>query len=649
MAKEEQSNSLAKIAPVGAPLLGAVLAVAFIAAVLMTSSVSENRDQLQQTISTVSSRMTDTEVEAPDWGEIPLAEAVPASLQDAPKNGWKPGDAKPVLTLPLLWQVELTPPDADYFEENDLNRDGFWTKEEFSRTGPYTNPDRAKFENWDRNKDGQISREEYDNPPASESENFAKADVNGDGVLTSPNEITEQEAYDWDRQDPVTGEYDGKINLDEYTKRWDPREERDLGAVSNVRVSVDPTSMEIVVSWDEPQVDSIPEDIAYYIERFAPETYEERKSAYRIKVTKYMEALTAWNKRFDAWWNEPAPEGAKSRKELFSRRPDAEVQYVADTSDTKPIEPKEPGAWEPVTDSADALASGTEYRDTSFIPGATYTYAVRMVTQKPVRDQPKVRDLAGLGSSWNGYPDRVQQQGQPVLVRNRIEMRWKSQAGQTGTVTLAKWHRIGEDWYKVRVTQTLEANDSVGGEYSKNTLEDMDGELIDVNGTATSLEILPDDDKVDLSTGFSYITNASRGFLLNSRELGDFELPSATKQEPAEKDDAAGKDNPIEVRALTVKNGGKEGMFEVTRWHKVGDEWLRVVWRGMVKKDGDVGGEVNLASKGKNVTVWDDSGEEVTKKLEGTVDLAAGTYDDLDGRTVVVGGERFDLFGTLYK
>ena len=160
---------------------------------------------------------------------------------------------------------------------------------------------------------------------------------------------------------------------------------------------------------------------------------------------------------------------------------------------------------------------------------------------------------------------------------------------------------------------------------------------------------LPDDARVNLATGFSYVTNTSKGFLFASRTVGDFELPRATAQNASESDDSMGKDNPIEVRALTVKNGGKEGMVEVTRWHRVEDKWLRVVWQGSVREGGNVGGSVDLNAPGSSVKVWDASGRELTEKFPGqTVDLA-GEFDKLDGRTVVVGGERFDLFGALYK
>ncbi|MBZ0135891.1 MAG: hypothetical protein K8I27_05920 [Planctomycetes bacterium] len=652
MSKEEKSNALMQFAPVGAPLVGVVLAIVFILAIVMTSNVSENKDTLQKTITQVSTRMASTEVNPPDWGEIPLADAVPATLDVAPENSWQPKPVKELLALPVLWQVEMDGAPEDAFQAADLNKDNFWDKTEFERTTHYP---KTSFTQWDRDNDGRITREEFNNPPVGVEDQFAKLDLDASGDLSAPDEITDKQAYDWDRQDPDTGEYDGRISLDEFTNRFGPRDERDLGAVSNVQAAVDTSTMQIVVTWDAPQVGKLPEDTAYYIERFAPETFEERMSVYRRDtVPKYMEELQAWKGRFDAWWNDSTPQAnGKTRKQTYSRRDDAEKKYTEETGDAKPLEPEEPGPWEPVTDES-TLATNTEYRDTTFRAGVTYTYAVRMVTQKPVRDQPKTRELAGLGGKWNGYPDRKIQEGRPVLVRNRVSMRWKSQAGDSATVTLTRWHRVGDDWYKIRITRTLAQNDMVGEMYTKSQLSDHGGVMIDVSGAESDLTALPDDARVDFSTGFSYVANTPKGFLFTSREVGDFELPKATSQEPAEQDDALGKDNPMEIRALTVKNGGAEGVFEVTRWHKVGDEWLRVVWQKSIKKGGAVGAKVALSSPGSDVTVWDASGKEVAsstlkKYADQTVDLSGGSYEELDARTVVVGGGRLDLFGTLYK
>lgn len=654
MAKEEQSNALANIAPVGAPVLGAVLAIAFIGAVLATNKVPDNKEALQKTVSTVSTRMGSSEVNPPEQGEIPLADSVKDTMTATSTNSWKPAKATKLLKLPVMWQVELEVRGKDEFEEFDIDGDGYWSKDEFARRPPEPSDLRAKFENWDRYgasqgtpRDGLISREEFEDPPQDTMEQWTKLNTRADDYLDAQDgEISEEQEYAWD-----THPYDGKIDYTEFEKRFEERAERNLGPVSGVRVSVDTTTMEIVVNWSEPSIDFLPEDIMYSIERFAPETYDARDSAYKRAMADWMKVWGDYNNGLQKWLDETDAEGKKNRDKY--PRGQWKEKHEEETGNTEPPEPAKPELWERVMEddgTTPLLVSGTEFRDRTFDTEVTYTYAVTMATQKNPKRGQKAVQLAGLGKSWYVYPDRQVQEGHPAYVRNRVEMRWKSQAGQGGTVYLYRWHRIGKDWFKVRVTQSLEQNDSVGGVFSKSQLEDLDGVLIDVSGTESSVEPLPDDDKVDLSTGFSFVTNLPRGFLINSRELGDFELPRATAQEATEKDDAAGKDNPIEVRALTVKNGGKEGVFEVTRWHKVDDQWLRVVWQDSVKKDGDVGGTVDLGSPGKNVTVYDASGKQVTDKFKDqTVDLNAGSYDKLDGRTVEVGGEGFDLFGALYK
>lgn len=647
MAKEEQSNALASFAPVGAPILGVVLAIVFIVAIVMTSSISENRDALQKTVTTVSTRMGSTDVEAPEWGEIPDANTVTVALNPAPENTWKPSAATPLLKLPVKWIVELEAPPQDIFQQYDRNGDGFWDKNEFASTPYATGADKdlANFDNWDRNpEDGRISESEHNDPPRSDVTVFEEElDTNPkDGYLTAPDEITQAEVDKWDRHP-----YDGKISLEEYRRRFEPREERDLGAVSNVRVAVDPATMEIVVTWDEPQVQDMPADIVYYVERFAPQTKAERESEYRRRMAKYLEEWRPWNDRFQAWWRGSTEDG-KTRRSLFPREDEAKKKYVEETGDNPPQEPAKPEDWEVVTETAGELVSGTEFRDRSFDLEVTYTYAVRMLTKAPPKKGQASNEK--LIPDYYAYPERTVQEGHPVLVRNRIEMRWKSQAGANATVLLSKWHRIGEDqWYKLRISQTLEPDQTLGGNYSKATLADMDGVLIDTSGVEVGLDLL-EEGNVDFSTGFTYVTNQGGKFLFTSRDLGDFELPRATAQDAAEKDDALGKDNPMEVRALTVANGGAEGVFQVTRWHQVEGQWLRVVWQASVRRNGVVGGTVDLGAPGGSVKVYDASGNEVSKRFSGqSVEMTAGTYESLDGRSIVLDGERFDLFGTLYK
>jgi hypothetical protein len=113
-------------------------------------------------------------------------------------------------------------------------------------------------------------------------------------------------------------------------------------------------------------------------------------------------------------------------------------------------------------------------------------------------------------------------------------------------------------------------------------------------------------------------------------------------------------DNPAEVRMLAVGRGGSPATFEISRWHKVGDDWFRAVLlhRG-VAKDSRIGREVDLASPSADVIVYDSSGQRLLDgaraRLAGQkVNLTAGNFDGVNGRLAKVGGVEFDFFATLY-
>ncbi|MCB9894669.1 MAG: hypothetical protein H6839_09480 [Planctomycetes bacterium] len=656
MAQENSSNALAQYGPVGAPIAGVVFLILFVAAIVMTSGISDGKDSLQNSVKAVRAKLEDTKVSPPKGGTIPLPDSVTATMQVGEADAWKPaaGSRLP-LGMPIFWQVTMDAKPQDEFAQFDTNGDGSWDQIEFQQTSYFTGPaPRNEFKNWDRNQDGLISKEEYKDPPKDPTEAFAELDKSGDGFLTSKDgEITAEEERTWDR-----GDFDGKIDFQEYIDRYKPHDEVDVGAVENVAAKIDPATMEIVVTWDDPAVDTVPPDIQYFIERRAPETVEKRRSEYRKRVQKYTEALRAWEDRFDKWWNTTDAEGKKPNKQMWPKKSDAEKEYLRSTSDMKPVMPKEASDWEEVA----GPISGNEYRDTSFETGVTYTYAVKMATQKGLKRGVKgAKDDRYPG--WSFSPDRTVTAGHPVIVNNRIAMGFAGSSADSANISLAKWHSVVDEsvdppkvtWYRVQIVEKVDAdNAAVGGVYTMTQLKDRGLKMLDIAGTEVNpQEILPGDTKIDFDTTYRFVAKVGANPLLSSRDLGDFELPKATTKEmqpsaPPSTDDA------MEVRCLSVKSGGKEGNFEVTRWYKAGEDWLRVVWTGAVKTGADVGGEVKLGSPGSGVKIYDATGKEAPSSVlkahkDETVDLAAGSYDGLDERSVSVGGESFDLFGTLYK
>ncbi|MCA8915273.1 MAG: hypothetical protein KDB90_07665 [Planctomycetes bacterium] len=652
MAQENGASALAQYGPVGAPIAGVVFLILFVAAIVMTSGISEGKDALQDSVRSVRTKLDSTTPGGEGGASIPLPDSVTASMQTGEKDTWKPaqGSQKP-LGMPIYWQVNMDPKPQDEFDQYDDNpKDGFWDLPEFQRTPYFTGPaPRNEFKNWDVTGpngvapgDGLISRDEYNHPPKDPREAFDEADKNKDGWLTSKDgEISKDEEYNWDRYP-----FDSKVDFQEYVDRYKAHDEVDLGAVENVAAKIDPATMEIVVTWEDPAVDSLPPDIQFIIERRAPETVEKRRSEYRQKVQKYTEALRNWEDGFDKWWDkETNPDKKKAQKEYEADHP-------------KPVAPKEPSDWEEVV----GPISGNEYRDTSFETGVTYTYAVKMATQKnPKRGAKAVTDDRLEG--WYLYPDRTATAGHPVIVRNRIVMGFAGAATDSANISLTKWHSVVDDsvspakvtWYRVQIVEKVDAdNSAVGGLYNMGQLKDRGLKMMDIGGTELNpTEILPSDTRIDFNTKYKFVTKLGANPLLASSEYADFELPKATSKEmqpssPPSTDDA------MEVRCLSVKSGGKEGNFEVTRWYKAGEDWLRVVWTGSVKSGSDVGGEIKLGSAGSDVKILDATGKAAPASVlkahkDETVDLSAGKYEGLDDRSVSVGGESFDLFGTLYK
>ncbi|MCB9934891.1 MAG: EF-hand domain-containing protein [Planctomycetes bacterium] len=648
MAQAKSTGALAQYGPVLAPLAGVALALIFIVAAVMTSGIDEGSDKLSGTLQSVRKQLDSTKAEPPK-DPIPLADNVSAALEPRQGEDWKaPEGSKKLLALPIEFSIVMDGPKPDEFNQFDENKDGFWDPREWGESPHSIDPgEKGKFENWDRDKDGLISRKEYDDPPTNAAEQFDALDTNDDKRLRAKDgEITQQEEHDWDRSP-----FDGEIDFSEYERRYEPHEEVEFGPVSGVEAKIDPATMEILVTWQDPGVAKVPKDLTFLIERRAPQTVAKRRSAHSKKVAEYLEKDRQWEARFNKWWNDStADDTGKTRKQKWPRQAQAQEQYEKETGDSRPVQPEEPSEWEVVN-----WVTGNEYRDSSFDLDVTYTYAVTMATKSDADRGQRYSKKEG----WNIFPDRTAADGHPVIVRNRVEMKWSGAAPPNGTISLVTWHKVTENdvnsWYRVQVTEAFGPdNPNIGGKFKLTDLKSRGVKMFDIAGAEVNAAVLlPADTEIDFSTDFKFVTTTSKGFLLGSSKVGDFELPKASQQ-AATPDAPASTDNALEVRCLAIKSGAKEGTFELTRWTKVGEQWLRVLWTGSVGSGKEVGGQINLDSPGSGVTVWDAAGNEVKagdlkKFKDHTVDMKAGTFEGLKDRTVTVGGSDFDLFGTLYK
>jgi len=668
MATETKPNPLAQWGPIGAPALGGILLVVFIAVVYFGGDISGEQAKLDKTVRDVNTRRSSDKALLPAT-TLPSVTSVVKMVSPAEREPYKAieGETK-LANLPVFVKVTVQDRVQNEFEEYDTDepKDGRWSEREFKVT-PYAGGSGQvrDFKNWDRDKSGYIERKEYDDPPVEEEERFRQLDKSDDKVLTAPDEISSADMLAWDE------DFDDKITLQEFKDRYKAKEWVDLGPVKSVGVSADLEKMEIVVTWETPEVTTVPPDITYRIERYSPETVEQRRKDYGKAVGRYTDALQKWEAAFDKWWLLPteddkdAPERTNKAAEPNRR---AAMDIFAKVT-PRPVKPEEPSDWEVLG----VEATGNEYRDLSFETDATYTYAVRAVTGKKLKRGQKP-DLV-----WKNNGDKlcsvaVVQPTHPVRVPNRIVMSWNGTAGGTAVnVTLSKWLRYGTSnadfaWYKVSIVESVDSNTSpnLGGEYTATQIsKDRQGKAFKAGDTtpADIGTLLPSGTKMDFRTGFRFVTNTGVGAIFNHQELGDYELPKASKA-PMPAQPAPSTTATLEVRALATTAWLKTPMdvtFETTRWHQVEGKWYRVVLiRKRVKIGDEAGGTVDLNNPGEGVTVYDPTGAVMTsaqvKAIKvGTVDMMVGKFEGGIGSsaeeraTVKVGGEKFDLFGTLYK
>lgn len=672
MANATKGGVLAKSGGILGPVLGAVIGVLLIVGAIMTDEIATRKSEV-----TNAQRVVDDRLRRGDVEQQPEALPTPAHVAAALRPRPEPRQELPMLVtsmneLPIAWTVNIAAPEVDVFAR--YSSDGqTWTREEFTTArrevgGRIT----GSFEDWDRNRDDAISRQEFDQGPRGNAdEEFRKRDLDGNGRLEAPAEITEQELrdMDWSQQ--------GWVEIDDYRRfvAEGPAKIYNFGDPADFRVVVDPARMEVRLSWSPPSAENLPPDLKYTIERYAPLTVEARRRQFAQDISEHQRRLSEWDGRRDRWLDstavlndrgEPDPNGTPDadgrtfRAVVQAVRRDA--AYVAWSNakgepDPQPVAPRQPTDWEVVNN---VPVQETEYVDNTFELGVSYVYAVRAVTESILLKGTPSNDLGGgLQGS-----DRVESTSAPVLIRNRISMGLRGVAGDSGTIQLTQWLAVRgaeneTSWYQISVITPVDtgANRAVGGNYSMRDLADRSVKMSDVDGReANAADLLAQNARVDFTTGFSFLGVPSAGFLLEHPEYGNFELTRATRDAAAEIPSSDGMENPTEVRLLAVASGARSGTFEVMRWTRVGESWYRVVLTARdVSAGGAVGRQVSLASPGSGVVVYDSAGRQVAANVlggadfrEATVDLGAGTFDGVEGRVAIVGGKRFDLFATLF-
>lgn len=650
MALETKSNPISQFGPIGAPILGGVLLVAFTAIAYFSGDIGGETANLNNKIRAINTERDRTTAKKP-IDSMPSVSAVLDRLTPDDRPGYVPHPGQTTTTnLPVQVVVRIEAPVENEFDEVDADKNGYWDDREFRGSRYYEPKPRTKmgaFENWDRNGDKKITLDEYKDPPIEDSERFNQLDKNDDKKLTAPDEITRDELLGWD------SDFDDAVSLQEFIDRYLPKEFVDLGAPTDVEVAADPEKMEIVVSWKTPALAKVADDVTWLVERYSPETLDARNKAHGKVLEKFAAALEAWEKDFDKWWNGPAAaDAAKKEKDLEPNIGKAKKKFEA--IKPKPVEPPKPSVWDVA-----GVATGNEFRDVGFDTDVTYTYAVRMLTGKKL----KRGQVADITYGDKLASPRATQAGHPVRVRNLVAMSWSGAAGANeANVVLSKWFRYGEGaesvWYRIHCREKIDntTNPNLGGEYTATQLlKDHEGKAFKVGDTTTPADLatVVGAAKIDFRTSYRFVTNTGAGTLLTSTERGDFELPKDTRApQPAQA--APSTSSLMEVRVLAVTSKAAEATIEVTRWFQSQNEWFRIVTTRKVKKGEEAGMVVNFAATTDGVEVFDSAGAKIgAAKIKtlvgGSADMTVGKYDGLDGRSVKIGSDTVDLFGALFK
>lgn len=661
-AEDREPGALAKFGPIGAPALGAILMIAFIAIAFMAGDVDTAQTTLVSKATALNSRV-ESKKNAMDKPALPDVKETGVALGPEDRERWagapESAEAK-TIDLPLRWVLEVESPELDEFQKYDEDKSKYWDEDEFRRASKD-----GEFAEWDKDGDGKISREEFEDPPVGREDRFKELDVNGDGVLTE-GEISAEDVETYDRSNPR----DGKVTLEEWLDTT-PKAEFDLAAPTVVDVRFDAKKMEIVVTWTEGDMADKAPDLGYIIERYSPETLKERQDAYGALQLKHTQKLRDWKSKFEEWWKTDAKDeegnpvtdsdgNPQTWKELYPRRRDAEDIFIKTTP--RPVSPPKPSDWEVV--NLDAPINGTEYRDTKFKLDVSYRYAVRAATRETLK--PGVspdKEVEGLQLSA-----RVEQTAPPIRIRDQVEMAFGGRAGSDAAyIDLKRWHRLktmpdGAEtaWVrvKVRLLLDLETNSNgvdIGDVYGASALKDLKAEFI-VGGQKTDAgwDLLDSGEKVDFTTDWRLDAIGGDFFVLINREDRSltFDLPADTRKPMAETE-APTSDNPLQVSVYASSRSG--AVLHVSRWVQVENEWYRVLHIADVKKGKNVGATVKLSEIAGNddFKVFTSGNKELSSsdvKDLGDVEVVmeVGEFKGVKGRTLLVGDHVVDLFGVLY-
>ncbi|MCC6574292.1 MAG: hypothetical protein IT462_10920 [Planctomycetes bacterium] len=597
MSEQKKAGSAQKLVPIGAPVFGAVVMVAFIALAFTMgkidgAAITTKADQVTQTL-------TDTKVviPSPESQKFNVKVAEPAKRaefpalianQDAPLN------------FPLRFRITLDQPNA---------------------------PEKSAFELLDTNNDKTLSLQEFLKGAGNTQADFELKDKDKNKKLT-------QQEYDWKPDGPPP-----------------PKTEFDLAPPANVKAVLDYVNPKVTITWDPPTLTDKPDDLGYLVYRAGPKHFLKRNTDYREgPLKKFLEDEKVYEAAYREWAKIPANAG-KSRKQY--------EEETKNPPPVKPPNPAEWELLTsgPLTDVT-YEDTGFEL-DSAFVYAVRATTAQKVKTGAKLDPKEKLAGYSvSEGAAQGGHPVYFANRTSVSFVDVTDVLltvyltRWHRVGGNWRQVR-AKFSAEPQSYLgrKIKVSELKEKDaDDKYTKYDPQVLAE------DGNPNEALLGSLDAGEEINFESGWRFEARNAPNDPQISNKAGDvFLLPKATRDAPAAPVAPGAMANPVEIRVVGVKPDNTL-RFEFTRWHQAGKVWYRVVIQQEVKRDGAIGVKGKIADLAKDAKwgVVYDMNDNKAGSLAGIapqdVSLETGVkFVKLTGRVVDLGDNRtLDVYGVQF-
>lgn len=591
MSDKQQVSSAQKLIPVAAPAAGAVLMVVFVVVAFTSGGFDKTAAAITSKSGQVATTLEGTQ--ATDGIVEPGSQSLgrtPAAYEPG-KLQWPPviKGQEQLLQFPLRFRVLLEDPPG---------------------------VEASLFEKLDTNKDGRLTRAEFMAKPGATDEEFNQRDTEPKDGFLSPAEFTK--TLSGPPPDPT---------------------EFDLAPPSGVKAVLDYANPSARLSWTAPSLSPAPSDVGYLVFRASPKYLQKRQQLYRERDLRRFQAEQDEFDRDYREWLKTNP--GKSRSE-----------YETASNKKAPVRPPIPAEWELLTTMP---ISDTTYTDTAIELDCAFIYAVRTVTAKKLK--PGVKSDATILEGYRAS-DLVVQDNRPVYFQNDANISFEAFSGESLVARVSRWHYVSGQWRRVEAQFTMAPGEWIGMKLKGSDLRSDAGaakykaRVIGENGAPDEAMIhtLEMTDEIDFNSGWRYDErNAPSDPKISNRAGLQFVLPRGTRDQAPPPVALGEMLNPIELRVIAASP--QTVRFELSRWHKSGASWYRVVYY----LDARVGSTVGFKGKLADITrdakigaVYDLGGSparNVSSIQPQDIALETGAkFERLAGRTLQMGeGRMMDL------